>query len=120
MKICLVAMTAAWLVTSAAALADPVQTRGKIEMVTVYRGQALVSRSVDVPAGGEDAATGLVEVVVTDLPSRVIAGSLHAEAGEGVRVRSVRYRTRRWGGGGRTGKKCGSWTSASSAPRTGW
>jgi len=62
---------------------------GKIEEVTVYRGQALVTRIVEVPG-----APGLKEIVVTDLPERVQPQSLYAEAAEGVEVRSVLYRER--------------------------
>lgn len=63
--------------------------RGVVDAVTVYRGQALVSRRVDVPG-----PAGLREVVVTDLPARVLAGSVHAESSEGLVIRSVRYRDR--------------------------
>lgn len=69
--------------------ADPVQIRGVIDEVTVYRGQALVSRAVKV-----EAAVGLSEVLVTDLPEHVVPGSLYAEAVGGAEVRSVRYRVR--------------------------
>lgn len=65
------------------------ETAGAIEAVTVYRGQALVTRVVDVPG-----PAGLREIVVTDLPSRVLPGSIHAESSPEVQVRSVRYRTR--------------------------
>lgn len=70
-------------------LADPVQTRGKIDAVTVYRGQALVTRIVDV-AG----PAGLNEIVVTELPQNVVPGSLFAESGEAMQVRSVLFRER--------------------------
>lgn len=67
----------------------PTSTRGRIEAVTVYRGQALVTRAVDLAN-----AAGLAEVVVTDLPARVLPGSLYADGGTGVSVRSVQFRTR--------------------------
>ncbi len=73
-------------------LGQSVETKGKIEAVTVYRGQALVARTVEL-AG----KAGLREIVVTDLPSRVLPGSLYAEGslgGGGVVVRSVQFRTR--------------------------
>lgn len=71
------------------AFADPVQVKGVIDEVTVYRGQALVSRDVKVEG------TGLVEVLVTDLPEHVVPASLYAEAGAGgAEVRSVRFRVR--------------------------
>lgn len=64
-------------------------TKGRLEAVTVYRGQALVTRAVDLAA-----SAGLAEVVVTDLPARVLPGSLYADGGSGVSVRSVQFRTR--------------------------
>ncbi|MCP4590368.1 MAG: mucoidy inhibitor MuiA family protein [bacterium] len=72
-----------------AASAETVELPGRVDAVTVYRGQALVTRTVEVPG-----PAGLREVVVTDLPEHVIPGSLHAEGGPQVEVRSVRYRTR--------------------------
>lgn len=60
---------------------------GSIESVTVYRGQALVTRAIDL-----DFEPGIHEVVVGDLPSHIVQGSLHAEAGTDVSIRSVRYR----------------------------
>ncbi len=71
------------------AWAEPIPTRGKVDAVTVYRGQAMVTRSIDLP----DKA-GLIEILVTDLPQRVVPGSLFAEGPDGVQVRSVLYRTR--------------------------
>lgn len=65
------------------------ESAGRIDAVTVYRGQALVTRVVEV-AG----PAGLHEVVVTDLPERVVPGSIYAESADGVGVRSVRYRVR--------------------------
>lgn len=74
-------------------LGQPVETKGRIEGVTVYRGQALVTRTVEL-AG----KAGLREIVVTDLPARVLPGSLYAEGSAGgaggVAVRSVQFRTR--------------------------
>lgn len=68
--------------------------KGHIESVTVYRGQALVTRAVPLPAALADAAGSVQEVIVTDLPSTIRPESLHAEAGTGVKVRSVSFRTR--------------------------
>lgn len=69
--------------------AKPLELRGKIDSVTVYRGQALISRIVEVPAGA-----GLLEIVVTDLPIQVVPNSLFAEATDGAQVRSVLFRER--------------------------
>lgn len=77
-----------YLATAQAAVPTTEQ-RGKLDTVTVYRGQALVTRLVDV-AG----AAGLHEVVVTDLPAQLLSASIFAEGGEGLVVRSVRYRER--------------------------
>lgn len=76
---------------SAAAVGTPDSAivAGSIDAVTVYRGQALVTRVIEVPGGA-----GLREVVVTDLPSAIIPGSLYAESADGVEVRSVSYRIR--------------------------
>lgn len=68
--------------------ADPIETAGVIDSVTVYRGQALVTRVIEVPSAG------LREIIVRDLPEHVVPGSLFAESTEGGEVRSVRYRVR--------------------------
>lgn len=67
--------------------AEPVT--GKVTDVTLYRGQAMVSREVPVPAG-----VGEMELIVTGLPYRVRGESLFAEGGDGLTVRAVRFRTR--------------------------
>ncbi len=75
-----------------AAKADPGSGNiitGTIDAVTVYRGQALVSRAIDVPGGA-----GLRELVVTNLPEAILPGSLYAESADGVEIRSVAYRIR--------------------------
>jgi len=64
-------------------------TKGKLDEVTVYRGQALVTRLVEVPG-----PVGLREVVVTELPEHVQPASIYAESADGVEVRSVLYRIR--------------------------
>jgi hypothetical protein len=75
----------------AAVTENPSETtvKWKLDAVTVYRGQALVTRTVDLPAG-----SGLAELLVQDLPERILGGSLFAEGSDGVDVRSVRYRER--------------------------
>jgi hypothetical protein len=67
----------------------PKATPSKIVAVTVYQGQALVTREVVVPEGA-----GTVELVVTPLPSETVAGSLYTEGSDGLRVLSTRFRTR--------------------------
>ena len=86
----LVPATLLTLVLAGTALGQT-EMKGKIDAVTVYRGQAVVTRVIDIGAG-----SGLKEIVVTDLPPAILADSLYAEAdaGTGIDVRSVRYRQR--------------------------
>lgn len=77
------------LMAAASAWADEVPIRGKIDAVTVYRGQALVSRVIDLPD-----ATGLADIVVTDLPPQVLPASVFAEVEGDAEVRHIRPRTR--------------------------
>jgi Domain of unknown function (DUF4139)/N-terminal domain of unknown function (DUF4140) len=69
--------------------APPKAAPSHVTAVTVYQGNALVTRLVDVPDG-----KGLVEVVVTPLPPSTVDSSLYAEGTDGLRVLSSRYRTR--------------------------
>ena len=87
-------VASAGLTISAAASAEAasrseVRVDGEIDSVTVYRGQALVTRSIDLAV-----EPGIHELVVADLPAHLVSGSLHAEAGADVSIRSVRYRER--------------------------
>jgi len=61
----------------------------RIVAVTVYQGQALVTREVNVPEG-----EGNVELIVTPLPPQTVDNSLYSEGADGLRVLSTRYRTR--------------------------
>lgn len=61
----------------------------KIVAVTVYHGQALVTRDVSVPEGD-----GIIELVVAPMPPEVVENSLYTEGAEGLRVLSTRFRTR--------------------------
>ena len=65
------------------------EAKSKIAGVTVYTNTALVTRDVEVPEG-----VGLLELVVTPLPTQVMDGSLYSEGNEGIRVLTTRYRTR--------------------------
>lgn len=69
--------------------AAPVLVGGKVTEVTLYQGQALITRSVELDTG-----PGGQEVVITDLPQNVVPDSLFAEGGDAVDVRAVRFRTR--------------------------
>ncbi|MFA5863216.1 MAG: mucoidy inhibitor MuiA family protein [Phycisphaerae bacterium] len=69
--------------------AEPISVKGTVDAATVYRGQALVTRLVEVSG-----PVGLREVVVTELPQSIVPGSIYAESANGVEIRSVRYRER--------------------------
>jgi hypothetical protein len=77
------------LSASSLSAAEPLVTEGQVTAVTVYQGQALVTREIKI-----DSVDGLLEVVVTGLPESVLPGSLFAEPEGDVQVRSVRYRSR--------------------------
>jgi len=67
--------------------ADAPRTTGTITKVTVYRGQALVTRAVNV-----DLPPGASELIVDNLPAQVVPESIYAQASDAVKVLSVRYR----------------------------
>jgi len=69
--------------------AAPPSVAGRVVEVTLYRGQALVTRIVPL-----DGAKGLVELAVGPLPEQIVPESLFAEADEGLEIRAVRYRAR--------------------------
>ena len=64
-------------------------TPGAIAKVTVYRGQALVTRTVEVklPAGAS-------ELIVTGLPQQILPETIYAQTPDNLTVLSVRYRAR--------------------------
>ncbi len=68
---------------------EQLQLQGRVDAVTVYRGQALVTRVVAIPG-----PAGLREIVVTDLPAHVVPSSIHAQSTTGLEVRSLSYRSR--------------------------
>jgi len=63
---------------------------GAITEVTLYQGNALVSRHVDLPAG----KSGPFEIVVSPLPTATDPSSVFADRATGVEVRSVACRSR--------------------------
>lgn len=73
----------------AGGLQDGAGSAGTVSRVTLYRGQALVTRTVRI-----DGPAGSREIVVTDLPGTVLDTSLFAESADQVEVRAVRYRQR--------------------------
>ncbi|MBC8869992.1 MAG: mucoidy inhibitor MuiA family protein [Planctomycetes bacterium] len=83
-----VALLLVALATPNAASAQPTTEVGKVTTVTLYRGQALVTREIPLKAG-----QGAIEIVVGDLPERVVSDSLFAEGSPGIDVRAVRFRS---------------------------
>src|SRR5262245_38627324 len=73
----------------AAAPEPPNVAKSKITKVTVYPNSALVTRELEVPPG-----QGLVELVVPDLPVRIVGSSLYAEGTDKLRVLTTRFRSR--------------------------
>lgn len=67
---------------------EPITEPGQVEAVTLYRGQALITRSIPLPT-----RSGSLEIVVPDIPEAVLPSSLYAEGSEATEVRAVRYRT---------------------------
>lgn len=62
---------------------------GKATHVTLFRGQAQVTRTIPV-----EGTAGSVEIVVGNLPEQIQPNSLFAEGGDNVEIRAVRFRTR--------------------------
>ncbi|MGD8786834.1 MAG: mucoidy inhibitor MuiA family protein, partial [Phycisphaerales bacterium] len=67
--------------------ADVPTTTGTISKVTVYRGQALVTRKIDI-----DLPAGASELIVKGLPARIVSESIYAQTSDNIKVLSVRYR----------------------------
>ena len=85
-KIFFLATVVIYLLT-ATAFAEVSSTAGIISKVTVYRGQALVMRTIKV-----DLPSGTSELIVSDLPARIVPESLYAQTSGDIKVLSVRYR----------------------------
>ena len=62
---------------------------GKVTAVTLYRNQALVTRTIEI-----EGELGNHEVVVAGLPENIVSDSLFAEGGAEVEIRAVQFRTR--------------------------
>lgn len=58
---------------------------GVIRQVTLYRGQALVTREIEIPAGEVDR-----ELTIGRLPENVVTDSVHAEGTDTIEIRGVR------------------------------
>ena len=74
---------------TASAFAQVPTTTGTITKVTAYRGQALVTRTISV-----ELVSGTSELIVGNLPAKIIPESLYAQTSGDVKVLSVRYRER--------------------------
>lgn len=79
--------TIAWFAGSAAAA--PKKVEGKVTHVTLYRGQAMITRTIPIKAD-----KGGLEVIVSELPEQIVPGSMFAEGDEHIEVRAVQYRNR--------------------------
>ncbi|MDP6542345.1 MAG: mucoidy inhibitor MuiA family protein [Phycisphaerae bacterium] len=96
-KVSYMVLVLAVLLAASTCPAQILTAKSSIESVTLYRGQALVTRAVVLPADAvakARAAAGELEVFISDLPANIVAASLHADGGKGTTIRSVRYRTR--------------------------
>jgi uncharacterized protein DUF4140 len=89
LTVCWLASALAVSTASQAAPAASDRVPGRVTHVTLYRGQAMVTRTIPI-----EGAKGSKELVVGDLPEQVVADSLFAEGGEGIEVRAVQFRSR--------------------------
>ena len=62
---------------------------GTISDVIVYHGRALVTRTIELEKAGGD-----MELLIEDLPERILPESIYAQAANGIQVLSVRYRVK--------------------------
>ncbi len=62
---------------------------GQVAHVTLYRGQALVTREITI-----EGDVGSHEIVIGNLPQQITPASLFAEGNEQVEIRAVRFRSR--------------------------
>ncbi len=69
--------------------AAPKIAKSRIDKVTVYPTNALVTREVEVPAGN-----GLIELVVHPMPHQIVPSTMYSEANNGLRVLTTRFSTR--------------------------
>ncbi len=88
--ISVICLTMVWVVVLTASVAQATQvTGGEVTEVTVYRDQALVTRTITAQG-----PSGPLEIVVTNLPAKIIPASLSAESKGNSQVHSLTYRTR--------------------------
>jgi len=65
------------------------EASSRVTDVTLYRGQAMVTRTIPV-----EGPAGAAEIVVGDLPEQIVPDSLFAEGNGELEIRAVRFRTR--------------------------
>ncbi len=63
------------------------KSKGKITDVTIYRNQALVTRTINIPE-----KKGNLEILVTDLPDMLVHGSIYAKSSGKSKIHSVTFR----------------------------
>ncbi len=78
------------LCAGSARAGNTVETSGVLSEVIIYRGQALVTRTIvlDLPKGSS-------EIIVTGMPDRLVTDSLSAQGPDGISISSVRYREKK-------------------------
>ncbi len=69
--------------------AEHSKVASRVTDVTLYRTQAMVTRTIDV-----ELKAGASELLVSDLPENIIPASLFAEGNDQLEVRAVQFRTR--------------------------
>src|SRR3954447_22143088 len=75
--------------SNCAASLEAASLEGRVTQVTLYRGEAQVTRAVPI-----EGTAGSMEIVVGKLPEQIEPSSLFAEGGDAVEIRAVRFRTR--------------------------
>ena len=87
--LCSALCAAVWVMSDSAGAAADGNVSGRVTDVTLYDGQAMVTRTIPV-----DAPKGGVEIVAGDLPEQLLPDSLFAEGSEEIEIRAVRFRSR--------------------------
>ncbi|MBN2019986.1 MAG: mucoidy inhibitor MuiA family protein [Sedimentisphaerales bacterium] len=90
MMLCVCPIRAANIMDSTSS--PQVETSGVPTEVIVYRGQALVIRTIEA-----ELPEGSSEIIVRGLPDKLINDTLSAQAPQGVTISSVRYREKKTG-----------------------
>jgi uncharacterized protein (TIGR02231 family) len=86
--IALLALLAPTLAMAEESIASGKPAKHRIIAVTVYQGNALITREVTVPEG-----KGMMELLVSPLPPQTLPNSPYAEGLDGIRILNTSYRT---------------------------